>query len=102
LRIALGAMPSAIRGNALARTIRLAVAASAAGVAISLVLGQLVKSELYLVPRQHSGVLYGVSVSDPFTLGASAAVLIAMALSASLIPASRAANVEPAAELRND
>jgi putative ABC transport system permease protein len=102
LRLALGAMPSSIRRTALGRTARLAFVAAAVGIVISLALGRMVRSALYLVPGQHGGVLYGVSVSDPFTFCAAAAILLAMALSASLIPASRAAAVDPGSELHHD
>jgi ABC-type antimicrobial peptide transport system permease subunit len=44
--------------------------------------------------------LYGVSPSDPITYASVAAVLIAVALLASFIPARRASKVDPMTALR--
>src|SRR5580700_7940432 len=49
LRMALGAMPAAIRRLTLARTTRLTLAGVACGLGISLILGQILKGALYLV-----------------------------------------------------
>jgi putative ABC transport system permease protein len=49
-----------------------------------------------------SGYLYGITATDPWTLAASAAVLLAIALVAGLIPARRAAFVDPMAVLRHE
>ena len=46
--------------------------------------------------------LHGVSVTDPTALLVALAVLTASALVAALIPALRAARVEPLAALRED
>jgi ABC-type antimicrobial peptide transport system permease subunit len=62
LRMALGAMPAAIRRLTLGRTTRLTLTGAACGLAVSLVLGQLLQSALYPVPHQHSGLIYGVSI----------------------------------------
>jgi predicted permease len=50
--------------------------------------------------RLMSTMVYGVSASDPLTLGAVAAALCAVALAASLLPAWRAARVNPLSVLR--
>jgi len=52
--------------------------------------------------RMLSAFLYGVTVTDPLTLAAVAAVLIATALAAGYFPARRAANVDPLTALRAD
>jgi putative ABC transport system permease protein len=49
-----------------------------------------------------SGVLYGVKPGDPLTLVAVSALLIAVALLASYIPARQAAKVDPMVALRQD
>ena len=102
LRIALGAMPAAIRHLMLARSARLVSLGAGAGLGIALLLGELLKSELYMVPHQHTGLLYGIGIHDPLTLLSAAAVVLALALFANLAPAARAARVEPANELRHD
>jgi predicted permease len=48
------------------------------------------------------GLLYGVEPGDPLTLAGAGAVLLATALLAALIPARRAASVDPARALRGD
>jgi len=102
LRMALGAMPAAIRRLTLARTTRLALTGVACGLGVSLILGQLLQSTLYLVPHQHSGLIYGVGIRDPLSLLAAAAIVLALAAMASLAPAVRAARVEPSAALRDE
>ena len=52
--------------------------------------------------RAMSSVLYGVSSTDPATFGCVAALLAAVALTACLIPALRAAKVDPMVALRYD
>jgi putative ABC transport system permease protein len=47
-----------------------------------------------------SRFLFGVSASDPVTLGTAALVILLVALTASLVPALRAAKVDPAIALR--
>lgn len=48
------------------------------------------------------GLVYDVGVTDPVAFGASIAVLVAVALIASWIPARRAARVDPIIALRSD
>ena len=52
--------------------------------------------------RTLSGTLYGVSPSDPATLSAVVALVLAVATVASLAPAIRAARVEPMEVLRDE
>ena len=68
--------------------------------AASLALGRIAGNRLYLVPRVHSGLLYGVSVFDPLTLAIVFALLAAVALLASYLPARRATKVNPMVALR--
>lgn len=49
--------------------------------------------------RSLASILYGVSASDPATLGVAACVLIATIMAACYLPARRAASVDPARTL---
>ena len=46
------------------------------------------------------GLLFGVAATDPFSLGMALALLVAIALGALLLPAWRAARIDPASTLR--
>lgn len=100
IRMALGASREAIYALTLRKAGALSLAGLSAGVAISLALGRIVGSRLYLVPHEHSGLLYGVSVFDPLTLAIVFSVLAGVALLASYLPARRAVRVDPMVALR--
>jgi predicted permease len=50
--------------------------------------------------RLIGGLLYGVEASDPLTLSAAAALLLAVGLGASILPARRAAGIDPVIALK--
>jgi ABC-type antimicrobial peptide transport system permease subunit len=52
--------------------------------------------------RALSGMLYGVSPSDPLTLSGVIAIVLAVAALAAVVPATRAALVEPMRTLREE
>ncbi len=54
------------------------------------------------ITRLMSGLLYGVSPADPAVLGIVSALLAAVALLASFVPARRAANLDPIRTLRHE
>jgi predicted permease len=91
IRIALGATG----GSALRLVLRDAVAMIAAGTAIAwacvAALGKLVESQLF-----------GVTATDPVTIGAATVVLVGAGVGAALIPAYRASTVSPSEALRLD
>ncbi len=89
VRVALGAGP----GDVIKLVLREAFAIAAAGVAIGL-------PAAYATSRTFAALLFGVKPTDLFTYVASAAVLMAVALAASLVPARRAARVDPIVALR--
>jgi ABC-type antimicrobial peptide transport system permease subunit len=67
--------------------------------AAGLVLGAIV---LAFTARFAGNMLYGVSVFDPLRLAAITTVLAVVAVGASLIPALRAASVDPIRALRSE
>jgi hypothetical protein len=91
VRIALGAAASDVSRMIARRGLALAGAGVAAGLVGALVTMRLMR-----------GLLYGVSPTDPAALAATCAVLLAVALLASWLPARRAAAVDPIEALRRD
>ncbi|HEV3455207.1 MAG TPA: ABC transporter permease [Thermoanaerobaculia bacterium] len=91
LRIALGAQ----RGNVLAMILRQGVATAGAGAVLGLVAAA-------GLTRLMGHLLYGVSATDPPTFFGVAGVLIAVALAACYVPASRAMGIDPTAALRRE
>ena len=91
VRVALGAGTRDVLGMVLRQGLGL----SMVGVGIGLVaaLG---------VTRAIAGLLYGVTALDPVTFGVVALLLTAVALAASLVPARRAARVDPMVALRRE
>ena len=91
LRMALGAQT----GNVVAGVLRTALLLASIGVVLGLAgaLG---------VTRFLSSFLFGVSPMDPVTLGGVAFVLVAVTIVASVLPALRAARVDPMAALRSE
>ncbi|HKF51580.1 MAG TPA: ABC transporter permease [Candidatus Acidoferrales bacterium] len=100
IRLALGATPGGILLSALKHSARLGLAGIGCGVALSLALGRLLGSALYLVPHKHDGLLYGVSMFDPLTLIAACVLLAGVLFAASWVPARRAMKVDPMIALR--
>jgi putative ABC transport system permease protein len=89
VRLALGAKPSAILLLVVRRGMLLATAGVLAGIGTALLLTRFLQSSLY-----------GISARDPWTIFATAAVLVVTALAACLIPGRRAMRVEPLSALR--
>jgi len=100
VRLALGARPGEILALALGQSTRLGLAGAALGLALSLMLAKLLGNALYLVEREHDGLIYGVRTTDPLTLTAACITLLVVATLAGLIPARRAARVDPLVTLR--
>ncbi len=87
--MALGAREGDVKGMVLKKGLIL----SGIGVAIGLILA-------FGLTRLMSGLLFGVSSTDPITYGVVAVGLIAVALTASYLPARRAASLDPITVLR--
>jgi len=91
IRMALGSQISDILTLILARGLKLAILGTLMGVAAGLALGRAMASELFTT-----------SPADPLSLVSSAALLLIVALIACLIPALRAARVDPSIALRSE
>lgn len=100
LRIAVGARPVNIFGMMFRQTFRLVAAGSLCGLVIAVLLGTIYKDSLYMVPHQHDGILYGVSIYDPLSFGSAGIILFLFASVAGLLPALRAMRVDPNTALR--
>jgi putative ABC transport system permease protein len=89
--------------------VRMAIGASSSSVARSIVLESLTLAlvgcvvgglGLAALSRLARAVLFGIAPQDPLTLGTTAAVLVAVVLAASWLPARRAARINPVSALR--
>jgi tetratricopeptide (TPR) repeat protein len=91
LRMALGARRRNVLSLVMGRGMKLVVIGVAAGTAAALA-----------VTRVMERLLYGVSPTDPLTFSSVALVLMSIALVACLVPACRAARVDPMEALRHE
>jgi predicted permease len=91
VRLALGAARSHLVGLALGEGSRLVAIGGVLGLVLAL-----------LFARAAAGFLYGLPPSDPLTFAVAVAVLLAVALGASFLPARRAGLVDPVASLRSE
>jgi putative ABC transport system permease protein len=91
LRLALGAARSDIVRQFLGQALRVAGVACVCGLVLSIAF-----------TRALSGMLYGVSPSDPLTLSSVIAIVLVVSALAALAPATRAALVEPMRTLREE
>jgi putative ABC transport system permease protein len=89
VRVALGAEPSAVARLVVGNGLRLALAGVAIGAVASVG-----------ATRTLSGILFGVSATDPATFVTITIVVTAIALLASYVPARRALRIDPAEALR--
>ena len=90
IRMALGALPRAVRAMVLFQGMRL--------VAVGLGIGL---AGAFLLSRLWSGLLYDVAPTDPVTYASVALGLGAVAAAACFLPARRATSVDPMVALRN-
>jgi putative ABC transport system permease protein len=89
IRMALGASRASVVRVVLVEVLWLTGIAIAVALPASLVLGMAVRSQLF-----------GISSSDPLTLGLATLVVVVVAISSALLPARRAAQVDPIRALR--
>jgi len=89
VRIALGGQPQSVKRWITAQIVRKVALGCLVGLLGALLSTRLVRD-----------LLYGVSPTDPFVLGATCVLLITGALPAAWIPARRAASIDPMQTLR--
>jgi putative ABC transport system permease protein len=91
IRVSIGARPADV--------IRLMIGQGAILVGVGAVIGLVLA---FVATRPLGSMLYGVSVSDPLTFGGVALLLVGIGLTATLIPALRAARLDPIRALRHE
>jgi putative ABC transport system permease protein len=91
LRLALGATRGGVLRSVLRQSAIVVVIGSAVGAAAT-----------QLLARPLSGLLYGVTTSDPAVLALAAGCLFVVAMTAAAVPAWRAARVDPLVALRQE
>ena len=100
IRLALGATPARILRHAISQALVTGTAGVCFGVAVALVLGRVLRHALFLVPHEHTGMLYGVSIYDPLSMSSASLLLLGVLILASCVPARRASRVDPMVALR--
>jgi predicted permease len=91
IRIAVGARPDQVRRQVLAETACLAAVAVCVGIAGAFALTRFLRT-----------MLYGITAFDAGTFAGAAALLVAIAIAASAVPANRASQVDPVIALREE
>ena len=91
IRTALGARQGDVLNMILKESLALALAGTAIGVPLALMTTRLIANRLF-----------GISASDPVTIGAVVLLLTVAALLAGFLPARRAARVDPLVALRHE
>jgi putative ABC transport system permease protein len=91
LRLALGALPGEIIRQLVGQGLRVVSLACLCGLALAVAFSRVL-----------SGMLYGVSPSDPFTLAGVVGIVLAVGSLAALVPAVRASQTEPMRVLREE
>ena len=87
--LALGARPNGVLALITRQGLRLALIGGGIGLALAIAAGKLLSS-----------MLYGVKSFDPLTIASVTTLAVSVSLIASVIPARRAARVDPAIALR--
>ncbi|HUC77969.1 MAG TPA: FtsX-like permease family protein [Vicinamibacterales bacterium] len=91
IRMSLGASPAGLLRDLLAQGLRLCLVGTAIGLVGALLLARFLRR-----------LLFGVAASDNLTILVVVATMTAVVAAATLIPASRAARIDPIAALRQD
>jgi len=89
IRMALGAQPSTVLGLIMKQGFVVAVVGLAAGCLAAIAAARVV-----------AGALYGIGAADPVSWAGAAMILLSVSAVANLIPARRAARIDPSEALR--
>jgi len=95
IRLALGATGGGVARLVLRESLTLVLAGVAIGVPAALIMGRLAAHRI-------SGLVFGLSTTDPITMAGAAALLMAVAALAAYLPAARASRTDPLAALRSN
>ena len=95
LRMALGAARQSVVRMVMREALLLVFVGLVVGVPCALIAGRLASNQV-------SGLLYGLSATDPLTMIGTMLVLVGVAAVAAYLPAARASRVDPMVALRND
>ena len=91
VRMALGALRGNVLRMVVGESLLLCAGGLAAGIPLALAVGNLLRSQLYQM-----------SFADPLSFAIAAGITLGAALAATVIPAQRAARIDPMAALRNE
>ncbi len=89
VRMAIGAQASSVVGLILSQSLRITLLGMVGGIGVA-----------FLLTRLLSGMLFGVTATDPLTFTVVAVLVFAVAATASSVPAWRAARIDPIRTLR--
>jgi len=93
IRVALGASRSDVRRLVAGQALRIVLAGLAIGVPAAWIAGR-------LASRQLSSLLHQVTSTDPIAIVLAIVLLVAVGLTAAIVPARRAARIDPIVALR--
>jgi predicted permease len=95
IRVALGARRADVRWMIVRQALTVVLTGIAIGVPAAWIAGRLAAGQI-------AGLLFEITPSDPITIAFSATVLLLVAICASVVPARRAARIDPIVALRSE
>ena len=102
VRLALGEQPRTIVRKTVWQATRFGLTAGAIGLGLALLAAKLIGNGLYLVRGEHTGLLYGVTTTDPLALAGAVVGLTLVAALSGIVPARHATQIDPLIALRSE